>query len=141
MRTLIALSLALLAVAACGKDKPDNADKAATGSAAAAAGGARDAVLDAWRKAGQLPAPELKPATLAFGKDCQAGTIGGIDLVLCNYATHDEAKAAEEPALAWVGQATGAAHASGAALIVLADHKKADPNGRTMNQLLKLAPK
>jgi len=52
-----------------------------------------------------------------------------------------EAKAAEDPALTWIGETTGAAQAHGAALIVLADRKKADPNGRMINKLLKLAPK
>ncbi len=51
-----------------------------------------------------------------------------------------DAKAAEEPALAWVGNVTGAAQAHGSALIVIADRKKADPNGKTINRLMKLAP-
>jgi hypothetical protein len=60
---------------------------------------------------------------------------------VCNFATPAEAKAAENPALSWIGPATGAAQAHGAALIVLADRKKSDPNGRLINKLLKLAPK
>ncbi|HEY0991866.1 MAG TPA: hypothetical protein VGD80_32670, partial [Kofleriaceae bacterium] len=77
----------------------------------------------------------------AFGKDCQSGTIEGIDVLLCNFGSADEARAAEDGGLAWVGQATGASQAHGAALVVLADRKKADPNGRTINRLMKLAPK
>ena len=118
---------AVLVVAACGKGDSSK--------------GPRDAVLDAWKAEKLAPAAALAPATVAFGKDCQSGAIESVDVLLCNFATPDEAKAAEDPALAWVGQATGAAQARGAALIVLADRKKSDPNGRLINKLMKLAPK
>jgi hypothetical protein len=121
------LAAALVVVAACGKgDKP---------------AGPRDAVLDAWKAEKLAPAAALAPATVAFGKDCQSGTIENVDVLLCNFATPAEAKAAEEPALAWVGQTTGTAQARGAALVVLADRKKSDPNGKLINKLMKLAPK
>ncbi|HZJ64637.1 MAG TPA: hypothetical protein VFD36_14060 [Kofleriaceae bacterium] len=103
-------------------------------------GSARDAVVEAW-KADKLAPSALTAAQVAFGKDCQSGTIEGIDVLLCNFASADEARAAEDGGLAWVGQATGASQAHGAALVVLADRKKADPNGRTINRLMKLAPK
>ena len=120
----------MLLVAACGK----GGDKAA-GSA-----GARDAVLDAW-KAEKLAPSALTPATVTFGKDCQSGTIEGIDVLLCNFASPAEAKAAADQGLAWVGAATGVSQAHGAALVVLADRRKTDPSGRTINRLMKLAPK
>ena len=118
-----------LALAACGKG--GDATKAST---------PRDAVLDAW-KAEKLVPPALSPAAVAFAKDCQTGTIENIDVLLCNFATPAEAKAAEDQGLTWIGSATGASQAHGAALVVLADRKKTDPNGRTINKLLKLAPK
>src|SRR5262249_51343855 len=124
MRT-IRMVLLGLALAACGKG----------GSGATA----RDAVIDAWKGAKLTPSA-LAPATVAFGKDCQSGTIEGIDVLLCNFTTPAEAKAAEDPGLTWVGEATGASQAHGSVLIVLADRKKSDPNGRTINKLLKLAP-
>ncbi|HEY0193076.1 MAG TPA: hypothetical protein VGC42_18290 [Kofleriaceae bacterium] len=124
-----------IALAACGKsgDKQPGdppADKPAAGP--------RDGVIAAW-KAAQL-VPTLAPAAVGFGKDCQAGTVSGLDLVVCNFATPAEAKAAEGPALAWVGGVTGAAQAHGAALVVIADRKQADPSGKTINRLMKLAP-
>src|SRR5262245_53991597 len=106
-----------------------------------AAKGPRDAVLDAWKAEKLAPAAALAPATVAFGKDCQSGTIENLDVLLCNFPTPAEAKAAEEPALGWIGQTTGTAQARGAALVVLADRKKSDPNGRMINKLMKLAPK
>jgi len=103
--------------------------------------GPRDAVLDAWKAEKLAPAAALAPATVAFGKDCQSGTIENLDVLLCSFATPAEAKAAEEPALSWIGQTTGTAQARGAALIAIADRKKSDPNGRLINKLMKLAPK
>jgi hypothetical protein len=60
---------------------------------------------------------------------------------LCNFASPAEAKAAEDQGLTWVGGVTGTSQAHGAALVVLADRRKTDPSGRTINRLMKLAPK
>ena len=102
--------------------------------------GPRDTVLAAW-KAEKIEPTGLAPATVAFAKDCQAGAVQSLDVLVCSFATPAEAKAAEEHALAWNGAATGAAQGHGAALVVIADRKKADPNGRLINKLMKLAPK
>jgi hypothetical protein len=143
-------ALVLVAVlVACSKaGEPDKAAPVAT---------PRDAVVAAWTSAKLVPS-KLVAAPVAFAKDCQSGTVegldgrgpatgsaaegprGSIDVLLCNFATPADAKAAEEPGLAWVGLATGASQAHGAALIVLVDKKKADPSGRTINRLMKLAP-
>ncbi|HET9625044.1 MAG TPA: hypothetical protein VFP84_26935 [Kofleriaceae bacterium] len=129
--------IAIAALVACGKsDKPGDP---AAGSGAASAGAPRDAVIDAWKTA-KLNPSAFAPAKVAFGKDCQAGSVAGVDVLVCNFATPAEAKAAEDAGLGWIGGATGASQARGSALIVVADHKKADPNGRMINQLLKLAP-
>ncbi|HEX7839338.1 MAG TPA: hypothetical protein VF469_17795 [Kofleriaceae bacterium] len=119
--------LAVLALAACSK----TADKPATPS---------DAVLAAW-KAEKLAPSGLAAAPVAFAKDCRGGTIENLDVLLCNFATPAEAKAAEAQGNTWIGSATGSAQARGSVLVVLADRKKADPNGRTINKLMKLAPK
>ncbi len=123
------LIIGMLSLVACGKGDGDKG-----------AGGARDAVINAW-KAEKLTISALTPATVTFAKDCQSGTVEGVDLLLCNFASPAEAKAAEDQGLTWVGGATGTSQARGAALVVLADHKKTDPSGRTMNRLMKLAPK
>jgi hypothetical protein len=129
----IALVVGLAGLAgACSKapDKADPAAKAAT---------PRDAVIAAWT-AGKLAPSKLAPAQVAFAKDCQSGAVEGVEVLLCSFATPAEAKAAEDAGLSWVGAATGASQAHGAVLIVVADRKKADPNGKTINQLMKLAP-
>ena len=129
---LIAALVMVLAVA-CDKGE---------GAAALAAGGpaAREALLDAWKQGGLEPSA-MTPATITAGKDCQSGTVGGVDVVVCVYATPAEAKAAETAGLDWVGPATGMSQASGAVLIAAADRRKSDPNGRTINKLSKLAPR
>src|SRR5262249_47484648 len=96
-------------------------------------------VLEAWK--GDKLEPVMAAAQVAVGKDCQSGSVEGIDVLLCNFASPAEAKAAEDAGLAWIGPATGASQARGTALVVLADRKKSDPNGRMINRLLKLAPK
>ncbi|MDB4962737.1 MAG: putative lipoprotein [Myxococcales bacterium] len=105
-----------------------------------AAGGSRDEIIAAWKKGGLSPSA-MTPATVPVGKDCQSGTVGAIDVLLCVYPSAADAKAAEESGLAWVGDTTGAAQANGSVLIAIADRRKSDPTGRTINQLMKLAPK
>jgi hypothetical protein len=105
-----------------------------------AGGGSRDEVIAAWKKGGLAPSA-MTAATVPVGKDCQSGTVGAIDVLLCVYPSPTEAKAAEEGGLAWVGDTTGAAQAKGSVLIAVADRRKSDPTGRTINQLMKLAPK
>jgi hypothetical protein len=101
---------------------------------------ARDAVIDAWKKGGLTVSP-MTPSTVAFAKDCQSGTVGAVDVLVCVFPSAADAKAAEDAGLAWVGDTTGASQAHGAALIAVADRRKSDPSGRTINQMMKLAPK
>ena len=132
MRALkISLVLGLALVAACDKGE---------GTASANGPNPREAAIAGWKKGG-LEVSAMTPATVAFGKDCQSGTVGGVDVLVCEYATPDEAKAAEDPGLQWVGDATGSSQATGKLLIATADRRKKDPSGRTINQLMKLAPK
>jgi hypothetical protein len=145
-----AILLGLLA-AGCGKGDSggsagSNGSGAAMGStgaggsaAAAPAKGPREALLDAWRAGGLTPSAFTPSAPSPMGKDCTAGTVNGVEVKLCLFGAPAEAKAAEDPALGWVGQATGAAQAHGVVLIAVADRHKADPTGRTINQLFKLA--
>jgi len=130
--------LLTIALVACGKGDGDKAG-GTTGSGAAH-DPAFDAVIDAWKSAKLTPST-LTPASVGFGKDCQSGTIEGLDVLLCKYPSPAEAKSAEDPGYGWVGQATGASQAHGTTLIVLADRRKVDPSGRTINRLMKLAPK
>ncbi|MCX5745261.1 MAG: hypothetical protein NT062_22520 [Proteobacteria bacterium] len=118
-----------LALAACSKDAPGGADA-----------NPRDAVLAAWKAGGLAPTP-FAPLTTPVGKDCASGAVDRVDVIVCVYASAAEAKAAEDAGLTWVGDTTGMAQARGAILVAAADRKKADPTGKTINALMKLAPK
>jgi hypothetical protein len=80
----------------------------------------------------------FKPTRVAFGKDCQLGTIGELEAVVCAYASPDEAKAAETSGLAWVGAATGAAWSSRELMVAVVDRKNRDPNGKAIDRVMKL---
>ena len=97
----------------------------------------RQGVIDAWKKGGLEPSA-FTTAKTDIGKDCASGTVNKLDVLVCTYATENDAKAAEEAGLAWVGDTTGASRAQGETLIVVADRHKADPSGRTINQIVTL---
>lgn len=122
-------AMALLAAAVgCGKEE---------GKPGAPTASSRDAVIEAWKKGGLSPSP-LTAASVPVGKDCKSGTVNNVDVLLCEFPSEAEAKAAEEPGLAWVGETTGISRAAGKVLVAAADRRKADPSGRTINQLTKL---
>ena len=100
----------------------------------------RDGVIAAWKKGGLQPSA-FTAAKTDVGKDCASGTVNKLDVLVCVYSSAKDAKAAEDSGLKWVGDTTGASRAQGETLIVVADRHKADPSGRTINQLMKLAPK
>jgi hypothetical protein len=147
MKASILTCLALTTVLGCSKAETPPEPAKTTEAAAAdkpaeptkAAAVPRDVIVDAWKKGGLEPSA-LTAAEVAVGKDCKSGTVNNVDVVLCQFGTADEAKAAEKAGLEWVGATTGAAWASKAVLVAVADRRKADPSGRTINQLMKLAP-
>lgn len=132
-------AILVLALAACSKSD-GAASTGGSNSPFGAAAGPREALLDAWKKGGLSPSP-LTPASVAVGKDCQSGTVGALDVLLCVFPSQAEAKQAEDAGLGWVGEATGASQAAGPVLVVVADRRKGDPSGRTINQMMKLAPR
>jgi len=113
----------LVVVAACSKAGPSGPTS-------------REALMAAWKQAGLNPAGFVVTNS-PIGKDCQLGTVNQLDVMVCSFATPDEAKAAQPAGLKWVGDTTGAAQAHGAILIAVADRKKSDPTGKTINQVLK----
>lgn len=132
-----ALLIAALLVGCGGKDEGGAAggsgDKPAASEAFAP-------TLEAWKEGG-LEASALTPATVDIGKACQTGTVKNLDVVLCELGSEDEAKAAEAKAWAWVGSTTGTAWVKEKIVVAVADRRKADPSGRTINQLRKLGEK
>jgi hypothetical protein len=100
----------------------------------------RDGVVEAWKKGG-LEASALTAAKTDVGKDCVSGTVSKLDVLVCTFPNAADAKAAEDKGLQWVGDTTGASKALGEMLVVVADRKKADPNGKVINQLITLPAK
>ena len=111
------------ALAACGKGE---------------GGGQVQSVVSAWQKAGLEPT-EFQPIDGKPLEDgtCRAGSVGGIDVTVCEYKDPETAKKAENTGLAKIGDTTGVARAEGKMLLVLADRKGHDPNGRTINRIVK----
>jgi len=120
--------LVIAALVGCSKDE---------GKPGAPTAGARDEVIEAWKQGGLAPSA-FAAATVPVGKDCKSGTVNNVDVLLCEFPSETEAKAAEDQGLAWVGETTGISRAAGKILIVAADRRKADPSGKTINQLTKL---
>lgn len=127
MRTWLVMAVL---VAACNKEGAKEGSKEGAEKA-----NPRDGVIAAWKKAGLEPSA-FTPATTPVGKDCTSGTVNKLDVLVCVFASEQEAKAAEDGGLGWVGDATGASRARGSVLIAVADRRKVDPSGRTINQLV-----
>ncbi len=119
------LSAAALAVAlsGCGDDEatPDTAGEVAA----------------SWREAGlevsafrQLPGHELGSG------ECAQGEVNKVEVTLCRYKSEQEAIAAQPAGLKVVGSTTGSSVPSGKFLLVVADRTKADPDGRSINQII-----
>lgn len=128
LRSLLALALVTstsLTSLACGGGK--DASSAST-----------DAVVAAWKAAkldvSALTEVDPKPYS-ATG--CRGGTVSGVDVVVCSYGSGEDAQAAEDLGLAQIGSATGAALVRGMRLLVVADRRKVDPSGRTIDAITK----
>jgi hypothetical protein len=131
----------IVAVLGCNKDE-GGGTTATSGTEATGtkpSSPARSALLDAWKKGGFEPS--ALSTTKAFGDNCQSGTINKVEVLICEFPNAADAKAAEKPGFDWVGETTGAAWVSGPLVIAVADRKKADPSGKTINSLMKLTPK
>ena len=97
----------------------------------------RDGAIYAWKKGGLDPS-EFTEAKTDIGKDCASGTVNKLDVLVCTFKSAKEAKDAEDGGLEWVGNNTGASRAQGELLIVVADRKKVDPQGKVINQVITL---
>jgi hypothetical protein len=109
--------------AACGSDRP---------------AGSADAVIDGWSEAGLEPASFTEGKSLAGGK-CRQGSVSAMETVVCEFADEAAAKKAEADGLALVGSDinAGVSLAQGKMLLVVADRKSTDPNGKRLNQIAK----
>lgn len=126
--------VSILLFAAC--DKADStASAAATKSTPANAAG----LIERWREAGlQVSAFDPADGDKYGGGECKAGQVNGVDAVICLYASPEAATEAQAAGLAAVGPATGASLVVGKQLLVIADRRASDPEGRTINQATRI---
>ena len=120
--------LLLLLLAACENSSAGKSGEAAKSSPA-------DPVLAGWKKAGlTVSAFDAADGKTYAGGDCYAGQVNGVDAVICQYATPEAAAAAQPAGQDAIAGFTGASIANGKLLLVVADRRSADPEGRTINQ-------
>jgi hypothetical protein len=126
------LALGLVLGAGCSKDDA----AAGTGKGPAPAD---DALIAKWKKAGLEVSPFTDADAAAYAANkCRAGTVSGVDVVVCSYDSGEDAIAAEDTALAVLeksGVTTGSAIPRGKSLLVVLDKRKRDPSGRTINAI------
>ena len=126
------LVVVLLASRSCGDD-----DKEKKGP-----GEAPNTVADlenGWKAAGLSPGGFAPVDGQALGNgQCQSGAVNGLDVTVCGYPSPEAATAARASGLAAVGSATGAAVVEGTRMMVVADRKKADASGRSIDKLIKV---
>jgi hypothetical protein len=71
-------------------------------------------------------------------KRCYAGEVAGLGVLLCRFASAEEAKKAESKLLGFVGKAvTGVVRQRGPDTIVVVDRDKSDLRGKKINRILK----
>jgi hypothetical protein len=127
---LLAAAIAISLATGCSKE-----EKKADGSGGGS--GLPSALLEGWTKASLTVSAFTADKSGAIGPTCQSGTVSGVDVVWCSFASDTEAKAAEPKGLEWVGGATGTALVSGKQLLAVVDRRAADPSGRTINAVTK----
>ena len=128
------LVVVLLAGRSCGDD---NKDKAAAGGGPPPA--SFDDLENGWKAAGLTPGGFAAVDGQSLGNgQCKAGAVNGLDVTVCEYAGPELAESAKPLGLAAVGGSTGATVVAGKRLLVVADHKKADPSGRSIDKIIKV---
>jgi hypothetical protein len=89
----------------------------------------------AWTAAGLAPGKFAPVEAKGLAGTCQAGEVSGLEVTVCEHADAAAAQAQQEPGLAVVGAATGAAVAEGKLLVVVADRRGQDPDGKKIDKL------
>lgn len=91
---------------------------------------------DAWRRAGLEPTGFAKIDGAAYaGGRCEAGKVGGLDTVVCEYADDAAASRGVAAANAGLGEETAAVVPYERRMLVVADSKGVDPDGKRLNQV------
>lgn len=125
------LVVVLLASRGCGDDKGKKGPGEAPNTVAD--------LEEGWKTAGLSPGGFAPVDGQALGNgQCRSGAVNGLDVTVCEYPSAEVAVAAKPAGLAAVGTSTGAAVIEGKRMLVVADRKKADPSGRSIDKLIKV---
>jgi hypothetical protein len=92
-------------------------------------------LVKGWKDQGLETSAFSDVGSSELGQKCKVGVVAGLDVTVCEYPDAAQAKTAEEKGLTIVGEATGASISQGQLLLVVADRRKADPDGKKLNQL------
>jgi hypothetical protein len=69
-------------------------------------------------------------------QSCAAGTLNGVDAVVCEYSSPQATALGKKAGEDWVAQAmTGTVLANGSTMLALADRGRVDPNGKTIHKI------
>jgi hypothetical protein len=101
-------------------------------------GGPRiEQVSDAFAAAGLAPqAFQPTDASRFSASRCYAGSINGVDAVLCEYSSPDALAVGKQAGEQWAATApTAAVLGNGRTLLALADRAHSDPNGKTIHKI------
>jgi hypothetical protein len=101
-------------------------------------GGVRlEQVSDAFSSAG-LKVEHFQPTdpTRFSAQKCVAGTVEGVDTVVCEYGSPDALALGKKAGEQWAGSATTAAVlGNGRTLLAVADRAHLDPNGKSIQKI------
>jgi len=124
LATFASLALAAALAAGCGGDgKPAPASSV-------------DGLVAQLKKAGLSPG-ELQPVdgSKLGGAKCRRGDVSGVEMTVCEYPDESRAKKYEADGLEMVGETTGASLAQGKMLLVVADRKNVDKDGKRIDTI------
>jgi hypothetical protein len=102
------------------------------------AGGVRlKQVNDALTSAGyKVDAFQPSDPSRFSAQTCAAGTLGGVDAVVCEFGNAEAVALGKKAAEGWVAHAvTGVVLANGNTLLALADRNRTDPSGKEMHKV------
>lgn len=97
-----------------------------------------DGVFKAWSAAGlEVSEHALLPRHTLGEARCMRGEVAKVETTVCMYDSPEAATKARDAGLKIVGQHTGASLARGPLLLVVADRRDADKDGKAINTLTK----
>ena len=132
----------LAALPACGKNKTSPSSTPSTPAAHVQGTPHTDDVLNAWRNVGLAPEGFARvdpaPNSAAY---CEHGGIRGVDTLVCEYASEEAlTRGTQQVKEGWarVDAHTGVIVRAKRTTMVVVDHERREPSGKTISQMAKI---